>query len=188
MFCTSCGAQNADAARFCQVCGRPQLASSQPNYVPANTVPSSLSTDTQAARGMRIATLVLGLIAASVLLFGGCSAYFVGGTFEAFEDSFGVELDDPGEGITSTTEDVSSAGGAAIFVAIFLFIAAGLAIAALKTSLTMLVLTLPMLFGLVAVDTTSLFASAYYLAIIVVVVGIILMAVSYFRLKNVARN
>lgn len=132
---------------------------------------------------MRTATLVLGLIAATMLLFSGCTAYVAGGFFGAVEDAFDMEADDPDD-ITSTSEDIENAGAFAVVVAIFLFVAAGLAKAALKTSLALLLLGFPMLIGLVSVDTTSLFAAFYYLAIVLVGTGIILMAIAYIRFKR----
>ena len=128
---------------------------------------------------MRTTTLVLGLIAATLLLFGGCAGYVVGGIGTAVEDAF--ELETETEGVTSTTEDVSGAGAFAMIVAIFLFVAAGLAKVALRTSLLLLTIAIPMLIGLVAVDTTSLFAVVYYLGIVLIGTCCILMLIAWRR-------
>ena len=119
-----------------------------------------------------------------MLFFGGCSAFVTGSFFEGVEEVFDTELDKADDGITSTTEDVSSAGGFAIFVAILLYIGAGLAKVALKTSLALLVVAMPMLIGLVVVDTTSLFAAFYYLTTALVGVGVVLMAIAYIRSRR----
>ena len=119
-----------------------------------------------------------------MLLFGGCSAFVTGSFFEGVEEVFKTELDDADDGITSTTEDISGAGGFAIFVAILLYLGAGLARVALKTSLALLVLAMPMLIGLVVVDTTSLFATFYYLTIVLIGIGVVLMAIAYIRSRR----
>lgn len=124
--------------------------------------------------------MVIGLIAAILLLIGGCTGYLAGGFFGAAEEAFDMELDDPNDG-TSSTEDVETAGGFAILVSFVLFLGAGLARVATKTSLFLLIITIPMLIGLVATDSTSLFAATYYLAILMVGTGIVLMAVAYWR-------
>lgn len=125
--------------------------------------------------------MVIGLIAATLLLIGGCSGYIFGSVGEAFEEAFDTEIDDQDDGITSTTEDVYNAGAFAVVIAIILFLGAGLAKVALKTSLVILIVTMPMLIGLVAVDTTSLFAATYYLAILLVGAGVVLMSLAYRR-------
>lgn len=125
--------------------------------------------------------MVIGLVAATLLLIGGCSGFVFGSAGEAFEEAFETELDEPNDGITSTTEDVSNAGAFAIVVAIVLFLGAGLAKVALRTSLALLIAAMPMLIGLVAVDTTSLFAATYYLAILLVGAGVVLMSIAYWR-------
>ena len=119
-----------------------------------------------------------------MLFFGGCSAFVTGSFFEVVEEAFETELDDADDGITSTTADVSAAGGFAMFVAILLYLGAGLARVALKTSLALLVLAMPMVIGLVVVDTTSLFAAVYYLAIVLVGTGVVLMAIAYIRSRR----
>ena len=183
MYCTKCGTQNEEEARFCTGCGEPMAgppASSRPTVVSASTQSGRQSSVT----GMRTATLILGLIAATMLLFSGCSAFVTGSIFGGVEEAFGTELDDPDDGVTSTTEDVSGAGGFAVFVAILLYLGAGLARVALKTSLALLVLAMPMVIGLVVVDTTSLFAAVYYLAIVLVGTGVVLMAIAYIRSRR----
>ena len=187
MYCNKCGTQNEDEARFCTRCGEPMGGSFAPSQ-PATVSSSAQSNRPSSASGMRTATLILGLIAATMLLFGGCSAFVTGSFFEGVEEAFDAELDDAGDGITSTTEDVSSAGGFAIFVAILLYLGAGLARVALKTSLALLALAMPMVIGLVIVDTTSLFAAFYYLAMVLVGTGVVLMAIAYIRSRRARLN
>lgn len=187
MYCTKCGTQNPDEARFCTGCGEPTGGPAAPSR-PAVVVAPTPSSRPSSGSGMRTATLVLGLIAATMLLFGGCSAFVTGSFFEGVEEVFETELDDADDGITSTTEDVSGAGGFAIFVAIFLYLGAGLARVALKTSLAILVLAMPMVIGLVVVDTTSLFAAFYYLAIVMVGTGVVLMAIAYIKSRRARLN
>ena len=183
MYCNKCGTQNEEEARFCTGCGEPMAgppAPSQPTVVSASTQKDRQSSGS----GMRTATLILGLIAATMLLFSGCSAFVTGSIFGGVEEAFGTELDDPDDGVTSTTEDVSGAGGFAVFVAILLYLGAGLARVALKTSLALLILIMPMATGLVVVDTTSLFAAFYYLAIVLVGAGVVLMAIAYIKSRS----
>ena len=183
MYCTACGTQNSDEARFCTRCGEPTGDPQAPSQPPAVS-PSTQSNRPSNSSGMRTATLILGLIAATILLFGGCSAYVTGSFFEGVEEIFETELDEPDGGVTSTTEDVSNAGGFAIFTAILLYLGAGLARAALKTSFALLVLTMFMLIGLVVIDTTSLFAAFYYLATALVATSVILMGIAYMRSRR----
>ena len=128
---------------------------------------------------MRTTTLILGLIAATMLLFGGCAGFVFGTAATTFEEAFEIEEND--DGTTSTSSDVQSAGAFAIVSAIFLYVGGGLARVALKTSLGFLVVSLLLIFGLVSTDTTSLFAAFYYLALILVGVCIILMIIAFTR-------
>ena len=179
MFCVHCGTENPDDSRFCSSCGQ---------TIQSGQLPQSrgmLPSDTRGnpPSGMTTATLILGLIAGIMLFLGGCSAAFTGTVAQGIEETFGVE--ESSEGTTSTTDDVANGGVFAIIISIVLFLGAGLAKAALKTSLVILILVMPMLFGLVAVDTTSLFASFYYLAIPLVGTGIVLMSIAYIRSKRI---
>lgn len=117
---------------------------------------------------MRTTAFILGLIAAFVLLVGGCSGYAVGSCFSELETALETEIADESEG--STPEEVESAGAFAIIVAIYLFAAAGLVRILLRTSTIMLALSIPMLLGLIVTDATSIFAATYYLALILVVI------------------
>lgn len=183
MYCIKCGTQNEEEARFCTDCGEPMPRSPAPNQ--PTVISGSSGRDPQSSgHGMRTATLILGLLAATMLFFGGCSAFVAGSFFEGIEDAFGTELDDPEDSVTSTTEDVSGAGGFAVVVAILLYLGAGLAKVALKTSLVLFVFAMPMVIGLVIVDTTSLFALFYYLAIVLVGIGVVLMAVAYIKSRS----
>ena len=133
---------------------------------------------------MRTTTLILGLIAATMLLFGGACGFVFGSVAGGFEDAFDTKVDESEDGVTSTTEDVSSAGAFAVVVAIFLYVGAGIAKVAFKTSTALLSLSLVLIIMLVAVDTTSLFAAFYYLALVLTGVGVILMCISHFRSRR----
>ena len=137
---------------------------------------------------MRTTTLILGLIAATMLLFGGACGYVFGSAAESFEDAFDVDVSESKDGVTSTTEDVSSAGGFAVFVAIFLYVGAGLAKVAFKTSTVLLSLCVVLIIMLVVVDTTSLFAVFYYLALVLTAVGVILMSIAHLRSKRMSNT
>ena len=91
------------------------------------------------------------------------------------EESFDIETDDEG----TTSEDVQVAGAFALLVSIFLFVAAGLAKVAIRTSLALLALSVPMLLGLVFTDPTSLFAVTYYLGLILIGICTVLMFLAW---------
>ena len=133
---------------------------------------------------MRTATLILGLIAATALLLGGSCAAVFGTIGESFEESFEIELEEDKGGVTSTSEDVTGAAFLALIVSLILYIGAGLAKVALKTSTALLAMAFILLILTVMIDTTSLFATFYYLATALTAVGVILMLLSYFRYKQ----
>ena len=168
-FCTTCGSQNNATNRFCNSCGQPMFATVQP--IPPQT--------TRGNSGLRTATMVICLIGAFVLLFGGIAGCTTGAVFEGLEEVFDEELDDSSQG--TSTEEGFEAGAWAILVSIVLFLGAGLARVATKTSLFLLIVTMPMLIGIVVLDTTSVFAVAYYLSTLMTAVGVILMALAYWR-------
>ena len=176
MYCPKCGGNNPDQATFCTHCGQAlqTVQTPQREYAPPPRTGSP----------MRTTTLILGLIAATMLFFGGCTAYVTGSFFQAGEEVFGTEFSDSDDGTTSTTADVAGAGLFAVVIAILLFVAGGLARVALKTSLILLILAMPMLIGLVVVDTTSLFAAFYYLAIVLIGASVVLMIIAYLRSKQ----
>lgn len=141
----------------------------------SETPPSGGGNESHRRRGsshQRTAAMVLGLIAATFLMLGGCTAFVAGTAFQSLEEA-GLIEDDGSEG--STTEDVSQAGGIALFVAIVLFVGAGLAKAAWKPSFALLIAALGGLVLLVTIDTYSLFAVVYYLGIALVGVSSLLM-------------
>ena len=113
---------------------------------------------------MRNTAFVLGIIAAFLLLVGGCAGYLTGSVFETVEEITGEEVESGDGG--STTEEVEGAGGVAMLVAVYLFVASGLTRVLLRTSTVMLGLSLPMLLGIVITDSTSIFAVTYYLALL----------------------
>ena len=169
MYCTDCGTENDNNARFCRSCGQSVLGptSSANNFKPATSGDSG-----SGAAPLRTATMVLGLIAAVFLLITGCTAYVTGGFFEAVDE---VGLVDVDESEGSTAEEISIAGALALIVAIILFVGAGLAKATWKPSFGLLIATLGGLILLVTIDTWSLFATVYYLAIVLVGVSLVLM-------------
>ena len=68
-----------------------------------------------------------------------------------------------------------------MLVALFLFLAAGLARVALRTSFVLLVLGIPMLIGVLSIDAVSLFAVTYYLALLLTGTGAVLMFLEWRR-------
>ena len=128
---------------------------------------------------MRITALVLGLIAAAMVLIAGCGGFVFGSCAVSFEEAFEIEEDS--NGATSTSSDVQSAGAVAILFSIPMFVGAGIAMVALRTSLALLVVSFLLALVLVFIDTTSVFAALYYLAIVLLGVCIILMAVDVKR-------
>ena len=174
LYCSACGHGNDDLARFCTACGQSMSASVAPSAQPVTA---------KGTTGLRTATMVIGLIAAALLLTGGCAGFAAGATFGAVEEAFDTELNDP-DSNTSTTQDVENAGGWAMVVSIFLFLGAGLARVATRTSLALLVVAIPMLIGLVVTDWSSIFALAYYFAILMVGVCAVLMSLAYLRRRR----
>ena len=173
MYCTNCGTESADNARYCRSCGQ---AISSPTSSANNPDASAPVTAKEGASHQRTAAMILGLIAATFLMITGCTAYVTGSTFEAFDEAFDeagtTEDAGPGE---STPEEVSMAGALALIIAIVLFVGAGLARAAWKPSLALFIVTLAGLVLLVTIDTWSLFAMVYYLGIVLVGVSSVLM-------------
>ena len=169
-FCTACGSQNNDTSRFCVSCGQPMSAT-----IPPIPPPQTM----RGTSGLRTATMVICLLAAFILLFGGIAGCTTGAFFEGVEEVFEDEIENSNQG--STTEEVFNAGGFAILVSIVLFLGGGLARVAVKTSLLLLITALAMVMGIVALDTWSVFAVAYYLSAFMTGVGVILMALAYWR-------
>ena len=139
--------------------------------------------------------MVIGASNRVILLFGGIPGCAVGATFVAVEDfaeevfDEDLELDDPNDpSYVSTTDDVTNAGIFAIFLSIVLFIGAGLARVATKTSLVMPAVVFALLIRVIVLDTTSVFAIAYYLSILLTLVCVILMAIAYWRLRRPAQT
>lgn len=132
---------------------------------------------------MRTAALVIGLVSAVFLLFGGMFGACTGAVFDVSEEVVG-ELDEDNEGVESTTEDVLGAGIFAVFVAFILFIGAGLAKSALKTSMVLMILVFLGCIILVAIDTTSVFAVVYYISIITTGICSGLMITAYVRSRR----
>ena len=132
---------------------------------------------------MRTAALVIGLVTAFFLLFGGMLGACTGAVFDVTEEVVG-ELDDSDDGVTSTTEDVLGAGVFAVFIAFILFIGAGLAKVALKTSTILMILVFLGCLILIAIDTTSVFAVVYYISIITTGVCAGLMIATYLKSRR----
>ena len=130
---------------------------------------------------MRTSALVIGLVTAVFLLFGGMLGACTGAVGEVVEEIGGEEIDESEDGVTSTTEDVLGAGLFAILIAFVLFIGAGLAKAALKTSTVLLALGFLGCVMLVVIDTTSAFAIVYYIAIVTTGICTGLMITAYRR-------
>ncbi len=175
-FCSACGHQYQSSTSFCSSCGSPLGEPPSPRQ--------SDSAPKERTSSLRTTTMVLGLIAATLLLLGGCVGFVTGSVAQSFEEVFDTEVSDSSDGVTSTTEDVANAGAFAVLVSLLLFLGAGLAKVALRTSLILLAIILPMLIGLVATDTTSLFAATYYLAIILTGTGVVLMFLAYRRSRS----
>ena len=133
---------------------------------------------------MTTATLVIGLVSATLLLFGGAAGACTGAVAEVVEEMAGEDIDDSEDAITSTTEDVFGAGIFAVFLAFFLYIGAGLAKAALKTSTVLLTLGFLGCVWLVIIDTTSAFATVYYICIVTTGVCSGLMITAYLRSRR----
>ena len=81
MFCSKCGKQNLDNAKFCASCGTPFTNTPNPQYAPA---PQSQYTAQPAAAqhtsGMAIASLILSILGFSLfgIIFGGIALGQIG--------------------------------------------------------------------------------------------------------------
>ena len=126
---------------------------------------------------MQTTTMILGLIAATFLLLGGCSGFVFGAVVTSAEEAFDVEVDSEG----SSPTEVQDAGSLAILVSFVLFVAGGLAKVALRTSLTLLTVCAVMAVGLISIDSFSLFAATYYLALLLTGTGCVLMVLAWRR-------
>ena len=133
---------------------------------------------------MRTSTLIVGLIAASMFLMSGVCGVACGTTIVTVDESFnemGIETD-----TASTGENIAGAGFLAVLAALLLYIGAGIAKVAYKTSTILIGLTLPLAIGIIALDPASLFAVGYYFAIIMTVVAFALMVASHYVVKRQA--
>ena len=170
-YCSGCGHQAPVSGSFCPNCGQAVGGAQSPSECRRNVA------------ALRTTTMVLGLIAATLLLITGCVGAFVGTLGEGVEEAFDTELSS-GEG--STPSEVSSAGSGAMVVAVLLFVGAGLARVATKTSLVLLLVTLASIIGVAATDPWSIFAFVYWLAVLVVGIAVVLMALAYWRGRSSA--
>ena len=161
-FCTSCGSKVA----------RPPASSMTEHELLVAGEERARKANRSA---LRTTTLVLGLIAATFLIMGGCTGYVFGSVVVAGEEAFGEPEASP------RSEEVQEAGLWAMLVAIYLFLAAGIAKVATRTSLILLALAIPMLLGVLSVDAISLFAITYYLAFVLTSVGVILMFIWWVK-------
>ena len=116
---------------------------------------------------MTTTVLVLGLIAATVLLIGGCYNYALSSVTVSVEE-----------------KEIHEAARLALIVANFLVVAAVLAKAAFKTSSALLAISLPMLIVSILKDTYTLFVVAYYLALILTGVCLILIFLEWRRRRR----
>ena len=125
---------------------------------------------------MRVTSLVLALIAAVFLLLGGCSAFVSGSFFGAVDEAFEQEEDE-------RTTAITSAGAFAVVFSIFLFLAGGLSIAAPRVATILLLLSVPVLIGIIVADPYSLFAVTYYLSLVLIGTCSVLMLVAWRRTR-----
>ena len=166
-YCSACGHQNVTGAQFCNSCGQPMSAPTPPQNLKGSS-------------GLRTTTMVFVLIAAAFMLISS-----IIGSIAGLALGLGDILIEGEE--SELAESVWEASLWGIFVSIYLFLGAGLSKLALKTSLILLASAMPMLLGLLSVDSTSNFAMAYYIAVFLVGVGIILMALAWVRERRIAR-
>ena len=137
---------------------------------------------------MRTTTLILGLIAATIMLLGGTGGFIAGSFLGGLEEAFGTESTENGSDGISTTEDIAAAGAFAIVIAILLYVGAGLAKVTLKISTILLALSLSLCIIVVSVDTTSLFAAFYFLALTLTAVCVVLMLITGFKSSRASKE
>ena len=106
MFCTKCGAQLPDNARFCHVCGQAQTADAAP---PAALVQAPVQTITAAAQAVQGAAAVAGaakkgLSGAKIFLIVVVLAALCGGGYLVYQNTR-----DPADGIRETVADFQAA-------------------------------------------------------------------------------
>ncbi len=126
---------------------------------------------------MNIAILLLGVLAATLLLFGGCAAACVGLAAQDLDEAFDLDLDSSSEG--STTDEVIGAGLLAVINGILLYIGAGLAFAARRTSTCFIIVGLFLVSVGIVIDTWSAFAAAYYLALVLTIAATVISIIAW---------
>ena len=128
-------------------------------------------------------TLILGLIAASMLLVGGTCG-FVAGSFATGVNQALEDLGAEGSPEGSTGHGMMDAGAGALLVAILLYAGAGIAKVALKTSGILLTLSALLIFVILTIDPVSIFAAFYYIAFVLTTIGVILMSIEYVKSRG----
>ena len=128
---------------------------------------------------MKLASLILGVLAATFLLFGGCAAVCTGLTAQSIGEKLDWDPDASGEG--SSTDEIIGAGFLAVISSLLLYIGAGLAFAARRTSTVFIAVGLIFLLGGVSVDNASAFNFAYWPSLILAIAATIVSIIAWRR-------
>ena len=174
-YCTVCGHKNQDSSAYCTACGQ-QMPATAPQP-PILTHASKDKTNT-----LRSITMIIGIVAALLLLVGGCSGFVLGISLTAVEDIGGGEFEEPDDLVT--TERVAGAGAMATFASLVLFIGALSAKSTTRFSFITLIIALILLIISLAIDPVSLFAFAYYITLLVVCANVVMMFLVYRRTRH----
>lgn len=128
-------------------------------------------------------TLIIGLVAASMLVVGGGCGFVAGAFASGFEETF-EELSAGESSQGSSGDEMMNAGAVALLVAILLYAGAGIAKVALRTSTILLALSVFMIFVVLTIDALSIFAAFYYIAFVLTVIGVILMIIEWVKIRR----
>ena len=188
MYCTQCGSQLKESARFCSACGRhipPGFEAVSEGILVSPAGPRLVKKHYP----MRTAALVLGLVIAAILLANGWGACAYGGDPPTPVVQEGFMMIQLAPVITSWPRGILDptiveAGTLAVATGALLLGAAALANVALRTSLALFGLALLGAIWTVSIDYYSSWATRYFMAFPLIGACVIVMLVAWRKEKR----